>query len=219
MLVQIVRSLAADWTNSRILTRHWTMDASTHSPALTPAHDMTERRKRRPVSLRGYIALEGGETVEIQLLDLSYDGCGIETPIPLGPGQTITLSVPGRGAIEADVRWCRLGKAGLVFRPEPETSKSHRPRKTKRMPLTAEVRLRRLGGSNYRVSVFDLSTEGCKIELIERPSTGEHMLIKFEGLEALDAEVCWLEGFRGGLRFEKSIHPAVFDLLLTRLQP
>ena len=36
-------------------------------------------------------------------------------------------------------------------------------------------------------------------------------------LEALDSEVCWMEGFTAGLRFEKSIHPAVFDLLLERL--
>jgi hypothetical protein len=43
-------------------------------------------------------------------------------------------------------------------------------------------------------------------------------MIKFEGFEVLDAQVCWVEGFVAGLRFEKPFHPAVFDLLLARLR-
>jgi hypothetical protein len=39
-----------------------------------------------------------------------------------------------------------------------------------------------------------------------------------DGLEALDAEVCWVDGHVAGLRFERTIHPAVFDLLLQRLR-
>jgi hypothetical protein len=53
--------------------------------------------------------------------------------------------------------------------------------------------------------------------VIEQPREGELMLIKFDGLEALEAEACWVDGPRAGLRFGKSIHPAVFELLLTRL--
>ena len=78
--------------------------------------------------------------------------------------------------------------------------------------------LRRLGQNNYRVRVNDLSPEGCKVELVERPRVGEHVLIRFDGLESLDAEVCWVEGFVAGLRFEKPIHVSVFDLLLERLK-
>ena len=43
------------------------------------------------------------------------------------------------------------------------------------------------------------------------------MLLRLEGLEALDAEVCWVSDFIAGLRFEKTFHPAVFDLLVKRL--
>ncbi len=78
--------------------------------------------------------------------------------------------------------------------------------------------LRRLGQNNYRVAVKDLSVEGCKVELVERPRIGEHVLIKFDGLEALGAEVCWVEGFVAGLRFENAIHSSVFNLLLQRLR-
>ena len=49
-------------------------------------------------------------------------------------------------------------------------------------------------------------------------AAGERVLIKFEGLEVLDAEVCWVDGYTAGLRFERSMHPAVFELLVERLK-
>lgn len=167
--------------------------------------------------MRGHAVLPDGTTTELLLLDLSYEGCGVEIPVELAAGDTILLSVLGRGAIEADVRWYAGGKAGLVFRVEEPDTDQHRPRSNERVPLTAEVSIRRLGKANYRVTVYDLSLDGCRVEFVEAPSIGEHVLIRFEGLEILEAEVCWVEGYRGGLRFEKGIHPAVFDMLVARL--
>jgi hypothetical protein len=178
-----------------------------------------ERRERRPVSLIGLAERENGSIVEVLLLDLSYEGCGIESPVPLDAGELLKLSVLRRGVIEARVRWYDKGKAGLVFEaeePAPE-SESHSPRRSDRVQLTAEVSMRRLGKSGFRVKVFDLSPEGCKLELIDMPRLGEHVLVKFEGLEALESEVCWIAHNCAGLRFEKPIHPAVFDLLLQRV--
>ena len=176
-----------------------------------------ERRERRPVCMRGHVARGDGTTSEILVVDLSYDGCGIEVPLELGPGDTVTLSILRRGAIEAVVRWCEGGKAGLVFKPGPEPAKPQHKRISARTPLSADVILRRLGKANFRVAVSDLSPHGCKVELVERPGVGEHVLIKFDRLDLLEAEVCWVENFHAGLRFEHSIHPAVFDLLVERL--
>ena len=78
--------------------------------------------------------------------------------------------------------------------------------------------MRRLGKLNYRVHVFDLSPDGCKVELIDRPQIEEKVMIKFHGLEVLEAETCWVEGVTAGLKFVRAIHPAVFDLLVARLQ-
>ena len=128
------------------------------------------------------------------------------------------MSVMQRGVIDAQVRWCRDGKAGLVFTSDHFTTKEQRRRVSSRFAITADVSLRRRGMANYGVRVVDLSPEGCKVELVERPRGGERMTIKFDGLEAMDAEVCWVEGYQAGLRFERKIHPAVFDLLLTRLR-
>ncbi len=176
-----------------------------------------ERSERRPVSLRASIERGDGTAHEISVLNLSYEGCGIETPIELEAGEPISLSVVGRGAIDSYVRWCKDGHAGLVFKPEETTAKKQWPRVSQRIPLSAEVSLRRLGQQSYRVRITDLSPQGCKIELVERPRIGEVLLLKFDGFEVLDAEVCWVDGFIGGLRFEKPFHAAVFDLLVQRL--
>jgi hypothetical protein len=91
------------------------------------------------------------------------------------------------------------------------------PRKSARVGLEAEVSLRRSGQNNYRANVHDVSQEGCKVEFVERPSLDETVWVKFEGLEALEAMVCWVEGFAAGLEFQKPVHPAVFNVLLQRL--
>jgi hypothetical protein len=187
-----------------------------HTPAVKPAEAQTERQERRPVRMHGHILLEDGTTAEAVLVDLSYEGCSIETPAELSVDQPITLSVLRRGAIEAVVRWAADGKAGLYFKALVG-EKPQQPRVAERVSVDAEIMMRRIGQNNYRVRLFDLSPEGCKVELIERPSEGEHMMLRFEGLEVLDAEVCWVNDFIAGLRFDRAFHPAVFDLMVARL--
>jgi len=178
----------------------------------------TTRSHRRQVSMNGFALREDGTAIEIRLLDLSYDGCGVECAEVLVIGEKLKLSVLNRGGIEAEVRWQRDGKAGLLFPAEAAPPKQQAPRKYQRMPINAEVMLRRLGKINYRVIVRDLSPDGCKVDLVERPQSEEHLFIKFEGLEPLDCEVCWIDGFCAGVRFVKPIHAAVFDLLIARLR-
>lgn len=176
-----------------------------------------ERRERRRVAMIAYALREDGSSVEVMVLDLSYEGCGVETPVELKAGEPLKLSVLRRGAISCQVRWCTNGKAGLVFDPETETVTQHRERGSERIRIDAEVSMRRLGQITYRVRLFDASPDGCKVELVERPRIGEHMLVKMPELEAMDGEVCWVEGFTAGLRFGRPMHPAVFDLLVARL--
>src|SRR5881409_3690755 len=76
------------------------------------AGDPVERRERRSVSMRGFALRADGETIEIVLLDLSYEGCGIETTTKLHRGEALKITVLGRCAIDTHVRWCRGGKAG-----------------------------------------------------------------------------------------------------------
>jgi hypothetical protein len=188
-------------------------------PQPAPAPATPRRSARRPVSLDGHVLRADGAAVEISLLDLNYDGCGISTPVDLEPGETIRLSVVGRGLIDAEVRWYKNGKAGLFFRTDAEESPQEKvARQTARAKLKPiDVRVRRVGQNAYHVRIFDLSPEGAKIEVVERPRVGEQMMVKFDGLEVLQAEVCWVDGFIVGLKFERPLHRAVFDLLLARM--
>lgn len=90
-------------------------------------------------------------------------------------------------------------------------------RKSERVECSAEVTLRRPGVKAYRVQLLDLSPYGCKAEFVERPQVGELVWLKFESLEALEAIVCWLDGFEVGLEFRRPIHEAVFASLVSRL--
>jgi hypothetical protein len=193
------------------------VDASTGLTAPDPAaRTVSGRAERRRVRLDGHVLLAGGIAHEVTVTDLSYEGCGVETPAPLAAGQAVKLSVLRRGAIDAEVRWAADGKVGLVF-PVRTDAPPPRPRNAERVSVAAEVWLRRMGKGGYQCRIFDLSPDGCKVEMIERPRVGERAVVRFAGIEPLECEVRWVEGPNAGLKFERSFHPAVFDLLLARL--
>ena len=153
------------------------------------------------------------------MLDLSYEGCKIRPERPLSQGDKLQLAVFRLGLIEAEVRWYDEGIAGLVFTSVDEPARKQWPRQSDRVAVTATVTLRRPGKPNFAARVIDVSPEGCKVEFVDRPSIGERAWIKFEGLETLDSEVCWVGANAMGVNFAKTMHPAVFDLLVARLGP
>lgn len=90
-------------------------------------------------------------------------------------------------------------------------------RRSERVALNAGVSLRRSGQLNYQVRIFDASLHGCRVEFVERPNVDEQLWVKFDGLQPLEAEVCWVEGFAVGVNFVQPIHPAVFERLVSGL--
>jgi hypothetical protein len=67
---------------------------------------------------------------------------------------------------------------------------------------------------SYPVTVVDLSTHGCGLELTSHLSVGERVWLKLPGLENWRAEVRWSEDGRAGLSFVTPFHPAVVDRYL-----
>lgn len=179
------------------------------------APEPVQRQERKPVSLRGVLSREDGPAMDVTVLDLSYDGCGLECSETLRVGERVKLLVRG-GTIGAEVRWSASGKAGVAFEPEP-APRQQVPRQAQRVPLSAEIPLKLLGKTNYRVRIFDLSPEGCKAELIDSAKLGDQVLMRFPDLEPLQAEICWFENHVAGLRFMRPFHPAVFDLVVAKL--
>ena len=93
-----------------------------------------------------------------------------------------------------------------------------RPRKSARVALQAEVQLRRSGQHHYRVNVFDMSPEGCKLEFVERPRLDETVWVKFDGYDAIQSSVCWIDGHTVGVEFARPIYPSIFDIMVARLR-
>ena len=177
---------------------------------------LPEREERRPVEIRGHLVQPDGVVLDVRILDFSYNGCQLALPRFVIAGDEVRLSVPGRGAIAATVRWCKGGRAGLRFHDEPE-EKEEIERSAERVPAAIEAQLRRVGRLTYEVSLRDVSPEGCKVELVERPAVGEVMHLKLPGLDSLEARARWVEGYVAGLKFKHPLHPAVFSMLLDRL--
>lgn len=185
---------------------------------IRPTTRQSRRRERHPVNLHGFAARQDGSTAVVKLTDLSYEGCGVETTTELQPGEHIALSVLRRGGLSAVVRWCVQGRAGLAFETAPAPQKRRLSRCSERSAATAEAALCRPGKPDCRARVLDLSPQGCRLEIAFHADVDDHVWIKFDGLEALEATVCWVAGFKMGLRYANPIHPAVFDLLLARFR-
>lgn len=176
-----------------------------------------DREERRAVVLPGWLIREDDSTLDITVADLSYGGCKVICDAPLRRGEYVRLSVPRRGLVKAEVRWNRGNQAGLIFkdfeRPQP-----HWPRRAERVQVSATIQLRRYGKLKYEVRVFDISTHGCKTEFVDLPAADERVCVKIAGIEPIEAEVSWLNGHTGGLKFLKPLHSAVLALLLAKLQ-
>ena len=173
-------------------------------------------RERRPVNSIVMATRQDGTVVDLTIVDLSIDGCGAVCD-GLTPGEPLQIVVPHRGSIEALVRWVNGNRAGLSFTSQAlEDSQS--PRIHERVSVEGEVALRRAGKMHFRVHVYDLSPEGCRAEFVDRPDFNEQLWIKFDGMEALEANVRWIAGSSAGLRFARPLHAAVFDLLVARLR-
>ena len=74
----------------------------------------TPRADRRSISMRGF-ALSSTRDCDVQLCDLSYEGCGMRCEDKLTAGEVIELRIFKRGAIDAEIRWTAQGRAGAQF--------------------------------------------------------------------------------------------------------
>jgi len=171
---------------------------------------------RRSVQMRAFIVRGDDQIVDVSVTDLSYAGCAVHTETPLTKREEVRLSILGLKAVKATVRWYRGRMAGLSF--DATEGQEHRPRRSDRIELKATALLRRTSRSGYQVQILDVSPFGCRCEFIERPSIGERVMLKFEGLGAIEASVRWVEGTLLGLDFARPIHEAVFNFMLARLR-
>ena len=70
---------------------------------------------RNGVSFRGSVKAPAGHEAAALITNISYCGCQVLAETRLVVGETILLSIPGRGSMEAQVRWTAGDSAGLQF--------------------------------------------------------------------------------------------------------
>lgn len=90
-------------------------------------------------------------------------------------------------------------------------------RRSRRVAVSNEVGVRRIGSFNFQAQMHDVSVGGCRVELIESYEVGDHVVARLPKLEPLGARICWSMGTTAGIEFLNGMHPAVFDSLLLRL--
>ena len=91
------------------------------------------------------------------------------------------------------------------------------PRKSDRVAVNADVIVRRPSEYSFRVRIHNLSRHGCLVDFVSTPHLDDTLWVKFDGLEGLEATVCWIEGHTAGVEFMKPLHPAVFDRVVAAL--
>ena len=101
---------------------------------------------------------------------------------------------------------------------EPATSEDgDERRRWDRVSAAGEVIVRRLGGFNFQVALHDLSAGGCRVKMLEPSEAGDNLITRLPQLEPLGSTVCWADGTTTGIQFSTTIHPAVFDMVVSRL--
>ena len=77
--------------------------------------------------------------------------------------------------------------------------------------------MRRMGSFSFQVTLEDVSTGGCKVELVEFVEVNDHVIARFPGIEPFSPKVTWADSRFAGIDFDRPLHPAVFEQLLSRL--
>ena len=145
----------------------------------------------------------------------------LTTPVP----ERRLLRIKGRALADGEKRLSARVQAYLDGQPaETEAADlssdcdgDDERRRFSRVDLAAEVLVRRVGGLNFQVAIRDISSGGCKIELLEPCEVGDPVITRLPQLEPLGSRVCWSEGTTAGVQFLTVIHPAVLESLLARL--
>ena len=83
-----------------------------------------------------------------------------------------------------------------------------------RLPLVAGFRESRM--SKVPVDVFDLSTDGFRVETFMGVHENATVWLTLPGLEPQEAKVVWMRKDFVGCKFVRPLHPAVFQMIASR---
>jgi hypothetical protein len=128
------------------------------------------------------------------------------------PPSTPLIELPNRSPVMD-----RCAPAGASLACGRWADKPHGRRGSRRVHVRAEIGMRRMGSFSFQVVLEDVSTGGCRVELVDFVDVDDHVIARFPGVEPFSAKVSWADSHCAGIHFERPLHPAVFEQLLSRL--
>ncbi len=89
-------------------------------------------------------------------------------------------------------------------------------RSAPRISLSLPAKLRASNASAFSVTVNDLSLSGFACHALSSMPQGTRCWLKMPGMESMQAEVVWNDGFMIGCSFDKLLSQVVLDSLIAR---
>jgi hypothetical protein len=90
-----------------------------------------------------------------------------------------------------------------------QPAESADPRRAPRLPAHSRAMMRRIKDVPEEVELLDLSSHGCGFHSRRLFVPGTRLFLNLPGLQPWLATVAWFEEGRGGLEFDRPLHPAV----------
>ncbi len=98
----------AEGETARELANRVTVEADGYQCIREPRHRLMRRA----------VTCIDDETLEVKLRNISSMGALVDCPLPVAPGQQLTIDIVGVGPILGIVRWAQSGKFGIQFGEE-----------------------------------------------------------------------------------------------------
>lgn len=92
---------------------------------------------------------------------------------------------------------------------------NHDPRRSVRLPVRVEAKLR-VNGANYLIDLCVLLTEGFRFKCIYPIASGQRGVVKLATFKPMAANIMWVTGDEGGCKFERPLHPSVATAIAQR---
>ncbi len=99
---------------------------------------------------------------------------------------------------------------------ESDGRRSTRRDRPTRKTISVVVEMRQSGLEFKKARFVDLSAAGFRIDTPSLLSLNETLRVRFPGMAALNARICWSKGSQYGCRFENPLYPAVWEHLVQQ---
>ncbi|WP_229953908.1 PilZ domain-containing protein [Parasphingorhabdus litoris] len=90
----------------------------------------------------------------------------------------------------------------------------HRASTRAGVEILAEVREPGLG--RIEAMIMDLSMNGFRMRCMTRLTGEKNIFMTLPSFSAIESKICWVEGDIFGCEFVQSLHPAVFDHIVSK---